>query len=128
MNVKVFNHLANELFNIFASRTYTSDKELQKDFAQFKLDNLGRYHRVLDYLLEEFGITWREAKIHPNRWHLCKHCNRPFIATDKFNKQEICKLETYSRYGTNGFYKSTGKSVCFMQNKAALSKKYKKVS
>lgn len=132
MNVSLHNYLANKLLTIFGSQTYTNDKSLQQDFQDFKLWNLGQYHRIIDRILQESEsykhLTWRDVKIHPKRWHVCKCCNQPFIATDKFNKQQICHHQTYMRYGKEGYYKSAGKSACYMLNKTQLMKKYRQIS
>ena len=132
MDTKLHNYLAVKLFGIFASRTYTEDKQLQEDFAEFKLTNLGQYHRIIDTVLQDnpdyAHLTWRDVKIHPKRWHLCKNCQQPFIATDKFNKQQICRHAIYTRYGKDGFYKSSGKSECQMRTKAKNFARFQKTS
>lgn len=132
MNQDLYNYLARKLLTIFGSQTYLESQSLQQDFQDFKRSNLGQYHRIMDSILQEHPdyqhLTWRDVKINYKRWHVCKCCQQPFIATDTYNRQQICQLETYTRYGKDGYYKSAGKSICYMRNKTNLMKKYRKTS
>lgn len=132
MDKHLYNYLAKKLISIFASQNYEEDSPLQEDFKEFKRSNLGQYHRIIDTVLSEHPdyqyLTWRDVKINYKRWHICKCCQQPFISTDKYNRQQICQHETYTRYGKDGYYKSAGKSICYMRNKTILMKKYKKTS
>lgn len=89
----ICNHLADKLLTVFQAGEYTSDKDLQEDFQMFK-SNIKQYHAILDRLLKDNPLnrqlTWRDIKITAKRWHLCKVCNKPYIAYDSFNKMKIC--------------------------------------
>ena len=122
----ICNYLADKLLTVFQTGEYTSEKDLQEDFQLFK-SNLKQYHAILDRLLKDNPLnrqlTWRDIKITAKRWHLCKICGRPFIAYDSFNKMKLCTRQEYVRYNTstNEFYKSTGKSICYMQYRRQIS-------
>ncbi len=114
------NYLTDKLLSVFQTGEYTSEQDLQDDFQLFK-SNLKQYHAIVDRLLKDNPLnrelTWRHVKITAKRWHICEICSRPFIAYDSFNKMKICTKQDYVRYNTstNEFYKSTGKSLCYMQ-------------
>lgn len=116
----ISNYLTDKLLTVFQTGEYTLEEDLQEDFQLFK-SNLKQYHAVLDRLLQNNPLnrqlTWRNVKITAKRWHICKICNKPYIAYDTFNKMKICARQEYVRYNmsTNEYYKSTGKSMCYMQ-------------
>lgn len=122
----ICNHLTDKLLTVFQTGEYTSDEDLQEDFQLFK-SNLKQYHEILDRLLKDnplnLELTWRDIKITAKRWHLCKVCHKPFIAYDTNNNMKICAKQDYVRYNTirNEFYKSTGKSKCYMTYRRQIS-------
>ena len=107
------NYLTDKLLSVFQTGEYTSEQDLRDDFQLFKL-NLKQYHIVLDRFLKDNPAR---------RWHICKICGRPFIAYDSFNKMKICTRQEYIRYNTvtNEYYKSMGKSMCYMQYRRRIS-------
>jgi len=120
------NYLINKFLTVFQTGEYTTEEDLQDDFQAFK-SNLKQYHAILDRLLQDNPLnrqlTWRDVRITAKRWHLCKICEKPFIAYDAFNKMKLCTRQDYVRYNTSTsqFYKSTGKSICYMQYRRKIS-------
>lgn len=124
----LFNYLGDQLLNVFQTGEYTTESDLQADFAAFKSD-LKQYHNVIDRVLQKNPLgrqlTWRKVKITAKRWRICKVCCKPFIAFDRFNKMKICVSNDYVRYNvdTGRYFKSTGKSQCFMLYRRLISRK-----
>ena len=122
----ICNHLTDKLLSVFQTGEYTSENDLQEDFQLFK-SNLKQYHTILDRLLKDNPLnrhlTWRDIKIPSKRWHLCKVCSKPYIAYDTKNNMKICTRQDYVRFNTstNEYYKSTGKSMCYMQYRRQIS-------
>lgn len=115
----ICNHLTDKLLSVFQTGEYTSEKDLQGDFQLFK-SNIKQYREIIDRLLKDNPLnrelTWRDVKIEEKRWRLCKVCGKPFIAYDTKNNMRICAKQDYVRYNSarKRYYKSTGKSMCYM--------------
>lgn len=124
-----------ELLEIFAFDSYSSEETLQNDFAEWRAD-LNDYRKCLNDILEEIApdgieMTWRDiTNLTASRWKLCKVCNRPFLTRDKKNKMLYCYSSDYKRYKrgkeTNegykegSYFKATekGLSSCLMVSEA----------
>lgn len=122
----ICNYLTERFLTVFRTEDYTTEEELQEDFQAFK-SNLKQYHAILDRLLKDNPLnrqlTWRDIRVTAKRWHICKICNKPFIAYDSFNRMKLCTRQEYVRYNvsTKQYYKSTGKSMCYMKYRRSIS-------
>lgn len=132
-----YKELTQGFLEYFGLDYYSSEKELQDSFHDFKSYDRRSYRDALESILDEIApegikLTWRDLKrLNYRRWRLCKVCGAPFIAYGSQNKTRICYLQDYNRYkvgveGKSGYYFKgvlDGLSQCYMKNKTIMEKK-----
>lgn len=80
----------NELLFYFGKEHYSTEEELQEEFANFKSS---AFYPVAMKKLELEG-----KDINPKHWHLCKGCGKPFLAKDRRGVEITCYREIYNRF------------------------------
>ncbi|MGH0741949.1 hypothetical protein [Bacillus paranthracis] len=127
-----YRDLTKGLLSYFGQDYYSSEEELQEAFHFAKNGDRRSYREFVDELLLEIApegveLTWRDLhRINYRRWRLCVNCGEPFLTRDAKNKARVCDSQDYKRFKVvaGEFYKGamTGKSTCYMANKAHLEK------